>query len=60
MRGRRFPSLEELSAAVTRAIRQINKDGVLDRIVKLPTRWDSVTEKQGGYTEGLQKDIKKK
>jgi hypothetical protein len=55
MRGRRFPPQEELSAAVTRAIRQINKDGVLDGIVKLPTRWDSVIEKQGDYTriEGL-------
>ncbi|PNF31351.1 hypothetical protein B7P43_G10893, partial [Cryptotermes secundus] len=53
MRGRRFPSLEELSAAVNRAIRPINKDGVLDGIVKLPTRWDSVIEKQGDYTGGL-------
>jgi hypothetical protein len=53
MRGRRFPSLDELSAAVTRAIRQINKDGILDGIVKLPRRWDSVIEKQGDYIEGL-------
>lgn len=53
MRGRRFPSLEELSAAVTRAIRQMNRDGVLDGIVKLPRRWDSVIEKQGDYIEGL-------
>ncbi|XP_023710598.1 histone-lysine N-methyltransferase SETMAR-like [Cryptotermes secundus] len=53
MRGHCFPSLEELSAAVTQAIQQINKDGVLDGIVKLPTRWDSVIEKQGDYTEGL-------
>ncbi|PNF37845.1 hypothetical protein B7P43_G08373 [Cryptotermes secundus] len=53
MRGRCFPSLEELSAALTRAIRQINKDGVLDGTVKLPTRWDSVFEKQGDYIEGL-------
>ncbi|PNF43538.1 hypothetical protein B7P43_G03937 [Cryptotermes secundus] len=52
MRGRRFPSLEELSAAVTRAIRQ-KKDGVLDGIVKLLTRWESVIEKQGDYIEGL-------
>ncbi|KAK9712413.1 hypothetical protein QE152_g24901 [Popillia japonica] len=52
MRGRRFRSLEELSTAVTRAIRQMNKDGILNGIVKLPTRWDSVIEKQGDYFEG--------
>ena len=38
MRGRRFPCLEELSAAVTRTIRQLHKDGVLDGIQKLPGR----------------------
>lgn len=53
MRGHRFRSLEELSAAVTRAIRQMNKDGILDGIVRLPTRWDSVIEKQGDYIEGM-------
>jgi hypothetical protein len=53
IRGRRFPSLDELSAAVTQAIRQINKDGVIDGIVKLPRRWDSVIENQGDYIEGL-------
>jgi hypothetical protein len=49
----RFDVEGQLSAAVTRAIRQINKDGVLDGIVKLPTCWDSVIEKQGDYIEGL-------
>lgn len=53
MRGRRFRSLEELSTAVTRAIRQMNKGGILNGIVKLPTRWDSVIEKQGDYIEGM-------
>ncbi|KAK9753759.1 hypothetical protein QE152_g1741 [Popillia japonica] len=53
MRGRRFRSLEELSTAVTRAIRQMNKDGILNGRVKLPTRWDSVIEKQGDYFEGM-------
>lgn len=53
MRGRRFQSLEELSTAVTQAIRQMNKDGILDGIVRLPTRWDSVIEKQGDYIEGM-------
>jgi hypothetical protein len=53
MCGHCFPSLEELSAAVTQAIRQINKDSVLDGTVKLPTRWDLVIEKEGDYIEGL-------
>lgn len=52
-RGRRFASLEELSAAVTRAVRQLNTNGVLDGIQKLPGRWDSVIAKQGDYIEGL-------
>ena len=53
MRGHRFSSLEELSAAVTRAIREMNKDGVLDGLAKLPARWNAVIEKQGDYIEGL-------
>ncbi|XP_023728024.1 histone-lysine N-methyltransferase SETMAR [Cryptotermes secundus] len=52
MRGRRFPS-GRASCCSTRAIRQIIKDGDPDGIVKLPTRWDSVIEKQGDYIEGL-------
>ena len=43
--GRRFSTLEELSTDVTRAIRHMNKSGVLDGIIKLPKRWDSVIEK---------------
>lgn len=50
---RRFPSLEELSADVTRRIREINRNGALDGIVKIPKRWDSVIEKQEDYIEGL-------
>lgn len=53
MRGHRYSSLEELSAAVTQAVRQMNKDGVLDGIAKLSTRWNTVIEKQGDYIEGL-------
>lgn len=30
-----FPSLEELSVAVTRAIRQVNKSGIFDGLIKL-------------------------
>lgn len=53
MRGRRYSSLEELSTTVTRAIRQMNKNGALDGIIKFPRRWDSVIQKQGDYIEGL-------
>lgn len=53
MRGHRYSSLEELSAAVTQAVRQMNKDGVFDGIAMLPTRWNTVIEKQGDYIEGL-------
>jgi hypothetical protein len=53
MRGQRFPSVEDISAAVTRAIRGLNKSGPLNGIANLPKRWDAVVEKQGDYTEGL-------
>ena len=52
MRGHRYSSLEELSAAVTQAVRQMNKDGLLDGIAKLSKRW-KVIENQGDYIEGL-------
>ena len=47
MRGHRFSSLEEVSAAVTRAIRGLNKSGTLNGIENVPKRWDAVIEKQG-------------
>jgi hypothetical protein len=53
IRGHRFPSLEEVSAAVTRAIRGLNKSGTLNGITNLPKRWNAVIEKQGDYIEGL-------
>ena len=53
MYGHRFPSLEEVSAAVTRAIRGLNKSGTLNGIVYLSKLWDAVIEKQGDYIEGL-------
>ena len=40
----------------TRAIRHMNKSGVLDGIIMLPKRWDSVIEKQGDCIEGLWTD----
>jgi hypothetical protein len=53
MRGHRFSFLEEVSAAVTRAIRGLNKSGTLNGIANLPKRSEAVIEKQGDYTEGL-------
>ena len=53
VRRRSFSSLEELSTDGTRAILNINKSGVLDGIIMLPKRWDSVIEKQGDYIERL-------
>ena len=54
MHGRRFSSLEELSTDVTRAIRHMNKSGVLDGIIIILLKhWNSVIEKQGHYIEGL-------
>ncbi|PSN45428.1 hypothetical protein C0J52_20839 [Blattella germanica] len=42
MHGRRNPSLEELSTTVTQTTRQMNENGVLDGIILLPRRWDSI------------------
>ena len=48
-----FSSLEDLSTDGTRAIRHMNESDVLDGIIMLPKRWDSVIEIQGNYIEGL-------
>jgi hypothetical protein len=53
MRGHRFPSLEEVSVAVTRDFRGLDKSGTLNRIANLPKRWNAVTEKQGDNREEL-------
>ena len=53
MRGHRFSSLEEVSAAVTLAIRRLKKSGTLNGRANLPKRWGAVIEKQGDYIEGL-------
>jgi hypothetical protein len=47
MHGHRFSSLKEVSAAVTRAIRGLNKNDTLNGITNLPKHWDAVIEKQG-------------
>jgi len=53
MHGVRFSTLEDLSASVTRRIRQINCSRDLTGIVDLPKRWDEVIQQNGDYTEGL-------
>ena len=49
----RFPSLEKVSAAVTRAIGGLNKSGTLNGIANLQKYWDAVIQKQGDYIERL-------
>jgi len=53
MRGVRFSTLEDLSASVTRRVRQLNCSRDLTGIMDLPKRWDAVIRQKGGYTEGL-------
>jgi hypothetical protein len=48
MHGHCFPSLEEVSALVTWALRGLNKS-TLNGITNLPKCWDAVIESQGDY-----------
>jgi histone-lysine N-methyltransferase SETMAR len=45
--------LEDLSASVTRRVRQLNCSRDLTGIMDLPKRWDAVIRQKGDYTEGL-------
>jgi len=53
MRGVRFSTLEDLSASVTRRVRQRTSSRDLTGIVDLPKRWDAVIRQKGDYIEGL-------
>ena len=53
MRGVRFSTLEDLSASVTRRIRQLNCSRDLTGIMDLPKRWYAVIRQKGDYIEGL-------
>jgi hypothetical protein len=53
MHGHRFPTLEEISAAVTRDFRGLNKSGTLNEKPNQTKRWVAVIEKQGDNIEGL-------
>jgi histone-lysine N-methyltransferase SETMAR len=48
-----FSMLEDLSASVTRRIRQLNCSRALTVIMDLPKRWDAVIQQKGDYTERL-------
>jgi len=52
-RGMRFSTLEDLSASVTRCVRQLNCSTDLTGIMDLPKCWDAVIRQKGDYTEGL-------
>jgi len=54
MRGVHFCTLEDLSASVTRRVRQLNCSRDLTGIMDIPKRWDAVIRQKGDYTEGLQ------
>jgi hypothetical protein len=53
MRGMRFSTLEDVSAFVTRRVRQLNCSRDLMGIMDLPKRWDAAIRQKGDYTEGL-------
>jgi transposase len=53
MPGVRFSTLEDLSASITRCVRQLNCSRDLTGIMDLPKRWDAVIRQKGDYTEGL-------
>jgi len=53
MRGVCFSTLEDLSASVTRRIRQLNCSRDLTGIMDLPKRWYAVIRQKGDYIEGL-------
>jgi transposase len=52
MRAVCFSTLEDLSASVTRRIRQLNCSRDLTGIMDLPKYWDAVIQQKGGYIKG--------
>jgi hypothetical protein len=49
----RFSTVQELSASVTRRVRQLNSSRDLKGTMELPKRRDAVIRQKGDYTEGL-------
>jgi len=52
MRGVLFSMLEDLSASITRRVRQLNRSTDLTGIMDLPKHWDAVIRQKGEYNEG--------
>ncbi len=50
-RGRCFPTLNDLNLAMTRRIRELNSNGLLDGVKTLPNRWKCVVEAREDYIE---------
>jgi len=53
MHGVRFSTMEDLSASVTRRVRQLNCSRDLTGIMDLPKRRHAVIRQKGDYTERL-------
>lgn len=53
LRGQRFSDIDMLNAAVTRRIRELNSQHLLNGIQRLPDRWRRVIEAQGDYIERI-------
>jgi transposase len=57
MRGSRYPSLIALNSAVTRRIRELNFNRMVDGVRDLPNRWKRVIEAEGDYIERRERDV---
>ncbi len=55
-RGRRFLTLNDLNLAMSRFIRELNSNGLLDGIEKLPDHWKCFIEARRDYIKRL--DVK--
>ena len=51
LQGTRYTTRDELSHAIVRSIRNINKDGRTDGARRLPKIWQKVINKWGDYIE---------
>jgi len=49
----RFSTLEDLSASITRRVRQLSCSRDLTGVMDLPKCWDAVIRQKGDYIEGL-------
>ena len=52
LRGQRFRSLDDVKAAAKRVLQQLDRNGALTGVQRLPDRWAKVVELRGEYIEG--------